>query len=258
MKLVIRLIVMAGAVTSVVGGFQILVILSFIKFTLDPSPEEISLIFHQGLPVIFFLLAVFFVAIIAVGWPLERFLIQTARGAKWPDPAILEIQTRVVNLGYQIAFLSCLFYFLIYPAVTGLWCSFYLGWGAKKLFYLTLAEIIAGIINLPLSIYATNLITPPLLKETFRQSPTLPPANRLGYPISLRTKMVFAFFTLILSALLFATLVGYSQSSQFLDAAKAMEVDLAQFNQCQECHDFQKMESHQGQLEDPGLLDRLD
>ncbi|OGP57889.1 MAG: hypothetical protein A2V67_13220 [Deltaproteobacteria bacterium RBG_13_61_14] len=210
------------------------------------------------MPIIFFLIAVFFVAIIAVGWPLFRFLIQTARGAKWPDPAILEIQTRVVNLGYQIALISFLFYFLVYPAIACLWCSFYLGWGASKLVYVTLAGIIAGIINLPLSIYSTNLITPPLIRETFRQSPTLPQANRLGYPISIRTKMVFAFFTLVLSALLFATIVGYSQSSQFLEAAKALEVDLAQLNQCQECHDFQKMESHRAQLQDSGLLDRLD
>jgi methyl-accepting chemotaxis protein len=69
--------------------------------------------------------------------------------------------------------------------------------------------------------------------------------------------MVFAFFTLVLSALLFATMVGYSQSSKSLEAAKTMEVDLAQFNQCQECHDFQKMESQRAQLQDPGMLDRL-
>jgi len=257
MKLALRLIVTAGVVTALVGAFQILVILSFVKFTLDPSPWEINTIIQDGIPIIIFLLAVFFLAVIAAAWPLARFLVQANRGQKSSDSALLKIQARIVNLGYQIAFISLGFYFGFYPAAASLWCYFKLGWGMDKLIYASAAGIIAGIINLPICLYATNLITLPLMAETFRHSATVPAASRSGYPINIRIKLILAFGSLALSTLMYATIVGYSQARQTMNQAQVMENELAQFDQCRKCHDFKTMASQKGHLENPEALSRL-
>jgi len=257
MKLAIRLIATGGLVTALIGAFQVLVILSFTKFTLDPSPQEISLIVHEGVPLILFFVGAFFIAIMIAVWPLARFVNQASRGVQLSDPTLLKVQARIVNYGYQVGFISVFFYFVIYPVMACLWCYLHLGWGPDKLLYATLAGMIAGIINLPLSIYTTNLITPPMLRETFRLSTTLPQASRTGYPISLRTKLIFAFGTLTLSTLVYTTVVGYSQARQSLEAGRLLDADLKQFDQCRKCHDFKGMEAQPVRLEHSEVFDRL-
>jgi methyl-accepting chemotaxis protein len=219
-----RLILRGALIISATSAISVVAIVGFLKLAVYPTSEELRIIIKFGLPVFFFLALLLFLSIIRLGWPMVRFLLRAEASEAFSDDYLQEIQTRAIKFGYYVAVLSFIFYLLGTPACV-YWAFLQLGWSGTKLIYTGFAGFLAGLLNIPLAIYGTNILMREMIEQTFNYSETLPRAARLGFGINIRKKLIIAFLSMILASVLYASLIGYINSRQIMDEAKKVDAN---------------------------------
>ncbi len=219
-----RLILRGALIISATSTISLVAILGFLKLAVYPTSEELRTIIKFGVPVFFFLALLLFLFIIRLGWPIVRFIIRAEAHERFTDDYLQDIQRRAINLGYYVAVISFVFYLIGTPACV-YWAFQHFGWAGTRLIYAGFAGFLAGLLNIPLAIYGTNIVMREMIEQTFNYSETLPRAARLGFGISIRKKLIIAFLSMILASVLYATMIGYVNSRQIMDEAKKVDAN---------------------------------
>jgi methyl-accepting chemotaxis protein len=227
MKIPRRSLVKGGVIVGAIGALQIAVIFGYLVLTLYPTPEELRVLSTHVVPLFFFFVLLFFVIMVWVGRPILGFLRRvedTGKRQTFTDEYLLDIQRRAVNYGYWAAAIS----FVLYIAGAPI-CMYYgfvlVGWTFEKFHLVFISGFLAGLLNIPFSIYGANIIMKEVIELTLQQSETIPRAARYGLKVSIRQKLIIAFLSIILVASLYSASIGYVNSRQIMDQAKKVEAN---------------------------------
>ena len=120
MKGVVKYILRAGAVVSLVGTFQGIALYAFLSMTISLPPEKMGLLIRYGVPVIVVLLFLFLVSIPLIGLPILKFVAAHDKGETYTDEELREVQKRLVNYPYQIGVSAFLFWFVSSPIMAAI------------------------------------------------------------------------------------------------------------------------------------------
>lgn len=192
------------------GTFQIIALYAFLSMTVYVPPEKMSKMLHYGIPIIVVLLSFFFISIPLIGLPVFKFIIGHGKGQIYTDDEIRKIQLKIVNYPYQIGVVAFLFWFLSAPFLA-LLVRIFIGLSLEQISYAVIGGIIGGLLNMPISVYATNLVTPPIMEMTYERNPNVARGGRIGIPLSISRKLLFAFITVVISFMIYIGVVGYAQ-----------------------------------------------
>ncbi len=226
MRVLSKYILRASLATALVGAIQILGLVYFIKLVLDPSPDEFQGLVNYAIPLVIVLLLIFGAAIIRPIGSIAGFLRASPEEHSFSDEDLVLMQQRCINLGYNIAFISFLFY-LVFAPLAAIWFgSKVAGWGAPQYLMASTAGLIAGLLNMPIALLITNIVVRPVIERTFEFSASIPRAGRMGFKLGVQAKLTLAMFFLIMTSLLYTAIIGYSQTRLVLESGKAIEAKL--------------------------------
>ncbi len=223
MELGLKYYLKAVAATGVIAALQVVVLISFFKLTLDPPADVLRQLAEFIVPLVVVLLIVFGLIGARMLMYFTAFLRASPDDHSYSDPDLAEIQRRLVNVSYQIAGVAFLFYALAAPAGSWYLTTMIPGWGPRHVAIGLIGGLIAGMLNVPLTVYATNFITGPIILRAFEFSETLPRASRAGMNLGVRRKLILAMFFILITSLLYTAAVSYSRTSMVLASAKEIE-----------------------------------
>ncbi len=209
-----------------VGILQILGMLYYAKLVMNLSADDFSELSLNLVAIVILLLLVFVAICLYIFRDLIRFLRALPEESSYSDEELLGLQKKLVNLGYWIAGVSFLFYLLSTPIIVQIFSARVSEWTPVQISYGVAGGFIAGLLNVPLALLITNMIAKPVLYRAFEFSSTLPRAARVGLRMSVRTKLIISMFILILTSLLYTSIVSYSRSREILESGKSIESEL--------------------------------
>lgn len=220
MKGIAKYLFRAGAAVGITGTFQVIALYAFLSMTVYAPSEKMGVMLRYGIPIVAVLLSLFFISIPLMGLPIFRFIIGHERGEKFNEEEIGKIQRKIVNYPYQIGVMSFLFWFISAPFLAIL-VKVYMGLSVEQISYAIIGGIIGGLLNMPISVYATNLVTPPIMEMTYKHGAKVERGGRIGIPLSISRKLLFAFTTVVMSFTVYIGVVGYAQ---MMRASRGYEV----------------------------------
>lgn len=193
-----------------------LVILAFYRLTLQATRADQKIITGRGWPITLFGALIYFFTIIVICRPLFRFVRAIGQGRKFDDEFLFHVQDQALNLGPKMAMLAVFFYFGITPLNLALSVRF-LGWPWSTLWYAVFAGGISTFLLIPLAMNLASWTVRPIIEYSVQMLSGASTSRRGGYGINLRSKLFVTFLPIICAALLFASIIGYSQTQTILD-----------------------------------------
>ncbi len=214
MKLVTRLLAKGAVAIAVESTLAFTCLLVYLNLVLNLNVEKLVVILKYGLPFLFFMLAVFAASIPVSGRRILGFCLRYEKGETFSDEELTGLQRKLINFPYIVAFFSCFFWVIaipvaIYPAMQAL------EWGRMDILLGSLGGIIGGVVNMPLSMYATSVVTGSVMDLTFELSPEVPRAGKVGLSLPLSWKIILSFSIVILGFVCYVGLAGYARIVRF-------------------------------------------
>jgi len=205
-----------------VVSFHIMGIELLLYFVMAPTVDEFKLMLIHPLPLATSLVFAYCVIVYFYSRPIRLFLNADGRGEGLDESRLQPVQDRCINLSYFLAALSFPAY-IIGGAGGVLIIGPRLGWPQEIFFYGFLAGIIAGLLTIPMSVYASAWAVRPVLERTMALSPDFDAARTAGLKVSLRIKFVMIVIVMVVGITGYAVILGYSQTNAVLKNMEKME-----------------------------------
>ena len=214
MKTAIKVLSRGGIVIAITGTLQFTALIAYLNLVLNLNTEKLRIIIKYGLPSATVLLALFAISIPVAGKWLMSFLLRYEKGAKFTDDELITTQKKLTNFPYWVALLSCVFWIIaipiaIFPAKSAL------NWNMTDIFFGSMGGFIGGVLNMPVSVYATNVIGLAVMQITLDLSPNIPRGGKMGFNLPLSWKISLAFVIMIWGLISYVGLVGYARIVRF-------------------------------------------
>jgi methyl-accepting chemotaxis protein len=216
----------AGVSLAFVGLLQITGMIYYFKLVMDLPPDIFVELRNVVIPLGAILLLIFAVVCIFLITDLLAFINASPEDHSYSDEDLIRIQARIINVSYKLAAVSVGFYIVIVPGLTFLVGVKMLDLSYKLMIYGSLGGFIAGVLNVPLTIYIANIVTAPAIDYTFEFSSTLPRAARRGVSLGVRSKLMIAMLSLIMTTLVYTVIISYTQAKMIIGSGKAIEAEL--------------------------------
>ncbi len=211
------------AVILSVVTFHILGIEFLIFFVLSPSLEEFLAMLLCPLPLAVSLVFAYMVITYYFLKPVLLFL-RTVGDAITPDAELIKkAQNRCLNLSYFLSALSFPAYIL--GGTGGVWIvrHLYPHWPAHILIYGFMAGVIAGLLTIPMSEYATAWAIKPVLGIIVKNSPDFGKSRFAGMKIPLRFKFVIIIVVMVIGITGYTAIISYSMIHSGIENMKKIE-----------------------------------
>jgi len=205
-----------------VTGFNVLVIELLIYFGQGATPAELPLMLYHPIPIIVILLTIYCSIVYFYSRPILRFLDSFGAKAALTDRQVQAVQERCVNLPYFCA-LFAFPSFVIGGAAGGWIIARNLGWPSDVIGYGFLGGLVAGLITVPMAIYAAHWVVEPILQQTVALLPESEAARLAGFRLSLRFKFNLILMVLVGAIAGYMVVLGYSQTHAVLKNMARME-----------------------------------
>ncbi len=210
------------SVILLVVSFHILGMQLLLFFVVSPPLNEIPTILTTPLPLATTLVGTYIVIFIFYSRPVFLFLRAEKKGEKPSESQVQSAQDRCINLAYFLAALSFPAY--IIGGTGGAWVvGRELGWPSGVVYYGLLGGIIAGLLTIPMAIYAAGWAVKPVLERTMTVIPGLDTARTAGLKLSLRKKFIMIVMVMVVGITGYAVILGYGQADAVLKNMEEME-----------------------------------
>ncbi len=203
-------------------SFHILGIEVLISFVMAPTLDEFKRMLVYPLPIAVPMVGLYCVVVYFYCKPVRDFLDSINNGRDTSRETVRAAQDRCISLAYFLAALSFPAYILGGSGGAYLVCLG-LGWPVWVCYYGLLGGVIAGLMTIPMSIYATGWAAGPTIELTLEHTQAYEAARTGGLRMSLQQKLVLVVFVMVVGITGYAALLGYSQTSAVLDNMEKME-----------------------------------
>lgn len=203
-------------------------ILAFYRFTLQSTAADQKLITGRGWPISLTGSVIYLITILIIIRPLFNFVRAVGRDEKFDDDYLIKIQNQALNLGLKMAILAGIFYIGVTPLNLALSIR-ELGWPLITVLYGVFAGVISSLLVIPLAINLANWLVRPIVDYTAQISDGLALSRRAGRTIGLRSKLLITSMPLICAALLYSSLVGYSQTQAIFENQSRMQATFVSY-----------------------------
>lgn len=215
---------MIGIILIVVY-FHIMGIELLVYFVMNATTNDLKKMLIYPIPVEIILIGIYIAIVYVYIRPVRAFLDADQKGEELNETEILAVQDRCVNLAYFLPALSFPAYIL--GGTFGiLMAALIMKWPLELWIYGFLAGIIAGLLTIPMSIYASNWLVEPVLQRTMALSPRRDTARSAGLRLSLRIKFTMIVIVMVVGITGYTMIVGYSQTNAVLKNMERMEQTL--------------------------------
>ncbi len=215
-----------GLALLFVGLLQITGMVYYFKLVMDLPPAVFAELRNTIIPLGTIMVLIFAAVIVLLITDLFTFINTSPEDHSYTDADLMRIQRKIINLSYMLAGISAVFYIIGVPGLTFLLGIKVLNLSYELMVYGSIGGVIAGLLNVPLAIYITNIIIAPALERTFQYSSTLPRAARMGIRLGVRSKIIIAMLSLIMTSLLYTIVISYTQTRKVIASGKAIEAAL--------------------------------
>ena len=212
------------ALILLVVSFHTLGIELLLFFVADTPLKELKLIITMPLPWAISLIGAYCAITYFYCRPVMMLLDADAKGKSSDSSQIETVQNRCINLPYFLAALSFPAY--IAGGTGGAWIwGPYFNWPSSSVFYGFLAGIIAGLITIPMAMFAASWATRPVIQRTIEieKEAGRPTAKRAGLRLSLAIKFALIVFVMVSGITAYAVILGYGKTNNILENMEKME-----------------------------------
>ncbi len=226
LKLGWKYYIKASISLALVGMLQVTGMVYYFKLVLDLPPEVFIDLRNIIIPSGTILVLIFAVVCVFLISDLFTFINTPPQAHSYSDQDLEKIQAKIINISYKLAVISAAFYIICVPGLTFLFGYKVLNLSYELMVYGSLGGVIAGLLNVPLTIYIANIVTLPAIEYSLLFSSALPRAARRGINLGVGRKLIIAMFSLIMPVLLYTIVISYSQTRMILGSGKAIEAEL--------------------------------
>ena len=211
------LIIILSVVTLNILGIEVLVF-----FSSNATVNEIYPILRYPLPLAVGLVFIYCVIVYFYSVPILKFLEADSKSETVDAKLLEKSRGRSLNLAYFLSALSFPAY--ITGGVVGvLIVSKHLSWPVGFAFYGLIGGIIAGLLTIPLSIFASSWVIHPILERISELSAEMDISAKAGLKLTLGSKFLMLVIILILGISGYILTISYSQIDAALTNMEKLE-----------------------------------
>ena len=197
-------------------------ILFFYRLTLNATEADQKVITGRGGPISLCGAIIYLTSVLIIIRPIIRFVKSINNGVKFEEEQIFSIQDQALDLGRKMAIMATAFYTIVTPLNLAISVR-QLGWSWSTLWYGVLAGIDSSLLLIPLAMNLSTWAVKPIVDYTTQSVSETSSSRRAGKPLSLKAKLLITFMPLICVALLWACVIGYSQTQLLFENYEKMQ-----------------------------------